>query len=265
MKACIYRALVCCAAFLVPRSERKEWLAEWRSELWYLLNTRDSDQPLRFCLGSFKDAAWQRRNHVNPNSGELLWFRSPLQCITFLTILAVITIAAALRSLNAQEQFIWAYLTNLGMALLILPATTTMTLGEYPPALHSPSSKARLRRWIFLGLKFALILPIVLCGTLDVGPIVASPGLRPLVTLIAYILAFRWALIDQRRRCPVCLRLLTSPVRIGQPSHTVLDWYGTELVCSKGHGMLHVAETPTSSYAMQRWLHLDSSWQSLFS
>lgn len=261
MKATICHALLFSAALLVPRSAREEWLAEWRSELWYLLHASIREQPLRFCLGSFRDAGWQRRNDVNRASRQLLCFRSPLQCITFLTVLAVIAVLVALPSLHGQERFMWVSLTNLGIALLILPVTTTLALGEYP----LPAHNTRLRRWFFLGLKFVLIVPIVFCGTLDFGPFIASAGIRPLITLIGYILAFRWVLIDQRQRCPVCLRLLTNPVRIGQPSHTVLDWYGTELVCLKGHGFLHVAETPTSSYSTQRWLYLDSSWQSLFS
>ncbi len=44
---------------------------------------------------------------------------------------------------------------------------------------------------------------------------------------------------DQQRRCPVCLRLLTNPVRIGTPSRTFLEWYGAESTCSRGHGLLH--------------------------
>jgi hypothetical protein len=110
-----------------------------------------------------------------------------------------------------------------------------------------------------------MAIPIVFCGTLDFAPIIASTGVEPYAMLVGYILAFRWMLIDQRRRCPVCLRVLTGPVRIGQPSHTVLDWYGTELMCAKGHGLLHVPDTPTCSFDTQRWLYLDSSWQGLFS
>jgi hypothetical protein len=43
-------------------------------------------------------------------------------------------------------------------------------------------------------------------------------------------------------------------VTIGEASHTFLDWYGTEFVCARGHGFLHVAEFRTSCYAEQRWL-----------
>jgi hypothetical protein len=138
-------------------------------------------------------------------------------------------------------------------------------LGEYPDTSQSLMSFVRARRWMFLGMKFALALPIVLCGTLDLSPILSSGGLQPQAALVGYVLAFRWILSDQRRRCPVCLRVLTNPARIGQASHIFVDWYGTELMCSRGHGLLHVPGVPTISCNTQRWQHLDPSWRSLFS
>jgi len=183
---------------------------------------------------------------------------------------ASITSLVALREAMLQppytgRAFLLGQLVLIAVALLILPSTTTFGLGEYPPTPHSPSWAARPRRWIFLLVKFALLVPIVFCGTLDFGLIIASTGVEPHAMLVGYILAFRWMLIDQRRRCPVCLEVLTGPVHIGQSSHTVLDWYGTELMCRKGHGLMHVPDTPTCSFSTQRWIYLDSSWRSLFS
>ena len=63
---------------------------------------------------------------------------------------------------------------------------------------------------------------------------------------------------------PVCLRLLTNPARVGQPSRNFLAWNGTELMCSRGHGLLHVPEIATSWFSTQRWLYLDPSWNGLF-
>ena len=83
--------------------------------------------------------------------------------------------------------------------------------------------------------------------------------------IVGTIVALRWALNDQRQRCPVCLRLLTGPTRIGGASQTFLEWYGTELMCAQGHGLLYVLEIPTSCYSTQRWQYLDPSWSSLFS
>lgn len=159
----------------------------------------------------------------------------------------------------AKEDVLLAYLLTTLLALLLLWATTTLTLGEYPA-----NRAVRLRRWIFFGLKLALLLPIVWCGSLDLASTIGT-GFQPHGLIVATIVATRWALIDQRRRCPVCLRLLSNPTRIGGPSRIFLEWYGTELICAHGHGLLYVPEIPTSCYSTQRWEYLDASWSTLFS
>lgn len=74
-----------------------------------------------------------------------------------------------------------------------------------------------------------------------------------------------WALADQRARCRVCLRLLCFPVRVGCPGCLLLDWSGTELLCSEGHGVLHVPDMATSWESdSDRWISLDESWRELF-
>ncbi|HYW43474.1 MAG TPA: hypothetical protein VE959_11505 [Bryobacteraceae bacterium] len=148
------------------------------------------------------------------------------------------------------------------VSLLVVSTTTPLALGEYPPDRHSPPGAMRLRRWIFFAVKIALLLSIVCCGPLDLASVVSTDFQTG--WLVGSILALRWALIDQRQRCPVCLRLLTSPTRIGGPARTFLEWYGTELICAHGHGLLYVPEIPTSCYSTQRWQYLDASWSSLF-
>ena len=257
----ICRIILALAARLVPRSQRNEWRREWTSELWYFEDSTDGPLAItRFCLGSFKDAAWLRRNTCL----EMVWLRSATHCTALLMFLATATffIALAERVLDqpyTTRQFMLAQVFILCAALLILPAVTTFDLGEYPRAPHWS------RRWIFLWIKFSLVPPIVFFGTLDLARILTLTHLQPHAMFIGYVLAFRWVLIDQRRRCPACLQLLTNPVRIGEPSHTLLDWYGTELICSKGHGLLHVSAVTTSCSSAQRWLHLDPSWRNLFS
>jgi hypothetical protein len=159
----------------------------------------------------------------------------------------------------SQRQFALANLLILGIALLLLPVTTSLWLGDYPPGTF------RLRRWTFLCAKVVLLLPIIFCGTLDLGSLTSMGMIQPHGLLVGYILAFRWALVDQRQRCPVCLRLLSNPTRIGWASQIFLEWHGTEFICRKGHGLLHVPEIPSSCNAVQRWLTLDPSWSSLFS
>jgi len=154
----------------------------------------------------------------------------------------------------AAPKLLVALLLMMGVSAMVLPAVTSLSLGEYP-ANH-------FRRWVFLAAKFALVLPIVLFGTLDVFSLIAI-HLQPHALFVASVIGFRWVLVDQRRRCPVCLRVLTNPTPIGEPSRTLLEWYGTELVCTRGHGLLHVPEI-RNSYSEQVWLRLDSSWSSLF-
>ena len=48
------------AALFVPAAERAEWFAEWRAELCYVDHGATS-----FCLGSFRDALWLRRNSLS--------------------------------------------------------------------------------------------------------------------------------------------------------------------------------------------------------
>ncbi len=155
------------------------------------------------------------------------------------------------------------------MALLALPATTSLPLGEYPYNPRQQSLLLRLRRWLFFVAKLGLILPLVCFASLDVAQIFAGRAeavqyVQLMVTFITALAALRWALRDQRYRCPVCLQLLRNPVHVGEPSRNFLAWNGTELICVVGHGFLHVPEMPTSWFSTQRWLYLDASWRSIF-
>ena len=121
------------------------------------------------------------------------------------------------------------------------------------------------RRGLFLAAKTVLVLPILLFGPLDLGSLGSS--VSPLVVHIVFfsgLFAARWILADQRRRCPVCLRLLTNPVRMGESSRILLEWHGTELMCLRGHGMLYVPEWPAIWSGRQRWMDLGPSWGGLF-
>jgi hypothetical protein len=156
------------------------------------------------------------------------------------------------------------------LACLALPATTSLPLGEYRLSSRKLPWSKRLRRWGFLGCKLALLLPIVYFVSLDLAHMRATidPFSAEYIQLVSSfsicLFGLRWSLRDQRQRCPVCLRKLTHPARVGQPSRTFLAWNGTELICIGGHGLLHVPEMPTSWFSTQRWLYLDPSWDVLF-
>jgi len=121
------------------------------------------------------------------------------------------------------------------------------------------------RSGLFLAAKILLVLPIVVFGSLDLASLGSS--VLPFALDTAFfsgLFAARWIFADQRRRCPVCLRLLANPVRLGEPSRIFLEWYGTELMCLRGHGMLYVPEWPAIWSSRQRWLALGPSWGGLF-
>ena len=162
------------------------------------------------------------------------------------------------------------FLFTVFVACLALPATTSLSLGEYPLTSRELSWSTRLLRWGFLSAKVTLLLPVVLFASLDIAHV--GSGWSPMSSAYIQIVAsfslclfgLRWAIKDQRQRCPVCLNRLKHPARVGEPSRNFLGWNGTELICAGGHGLLHVPEIPTSWFSTQRWQYLDASWQVLF-
>lgn len=242
-----------CMAEIVPPVKRDDWLAEWRAELWHV--KEHSPASVRaFCRGAIQDALWLRWN--TPRVG---WVpASPLRCIAALAFLASVTILFALQMPNGPV--VLAARLKVGQILLLLtaifllPATTSLDIGRCPRS---------ARWWTFFIVKTALISAIVAAISLGITGTRVSP-VHPHAALVGYVIALRWSLCDQRRRCPTCLRRLTKPTRIGGASHTFLEWYGMEFICNQGHGLLYVSEVDTSASDAQRWVNLDSSWEVLF-
>ncbi len=127
---------------------------------------------------------------------------------------------------------------------------------------------------VFFVLKTILLLTIVLTAGLEFthAPAITMTGGTDLLTeplstwlfLIACMGALSWSIHDQRRRCRVCLRRLGLAANVGCPGCLLLDWAGTELVCSEGHGMLHIPEMLTCWRESGQWTALDESWEDLF-
>jgi hypothetical protein len=162
------------------------------------------------------------------------------------------------------------FLFTLIVALITLPATTALPLGEYPRHSGRLAWTVRARRWIFLSTKAALVVSLVYFSSVGFAygfhslSSTAAQSIQLATSFLGFLLGFRWILQDQRKRCPVCLRALSNPARVGQASRNFLAWNGTELICAGGHGLLHIPEIPTSWFSTQRWLDLDASWGSLF-
>jgi hypothetical protein len=160
------------------------------------------------------------------------------------------------------------FLLSLFMSCLMLPALLSISLRN-GLVTERLSLRMRTRGWFFLFAKIALLLPLLYCGPLLIayllsGGSASAHTIQTFFTISAALLSAWWCLEDQRQRCPHCLCKLTSPARVGERSRSFLGFSGMEFVCAQGHGLLHVPDYPTSWFASQRWLSLDSSWRVLF-
>jgi hypothetical protein len=254
------------ASLLVPSHQRAEWIEEWKSELWYISPCRATI----FCMGAFQDAFWLRCNHRVPVTRTRIGLESPLSCLALLATLAALSIVFAFHmlarrldpasSLKAPEVAGICSGVLMLSCLLVPPA---LCVWRSPASRYSVSWSSTLRQGSFLLLKIALLQSIVLSGSVVqilLGPLGAFTAIAGGA---AAVLALRWAIVEQQRRCPMCLRLLTNPIIIGAPSRTFLEWYGTESNCPHGHGLLHSSEI-SSTYSKSQWLSLGDSWSALF-
>jgi hypothetical protein len=131
-----------------------------------------------------------------------------------------------------------------------------------------------LRWWAFLALKTFLLLSTCFVLSLELTSRVSrmmtgavQPLAGPISTwlfVVGATLALSWSIHDQCRRCRICLKRLGNEASVGSPSYLLLDWWGTELVCSDGHGLLHVPQMKSSWLEFEQWVHLDESWKPLF-
>ncbi len=157
------------------------------------------------------------------------------------------------------------------LACVALPATTPLPLGEYSAGQVSRGAISRMKRYAFLMSKVSLALLTVYLVSLIVAYAPSSERspraecLQLLCAFLGLLFALRWIIRDQRSRCPTCLCVLTGSAHVGHASRFFLEWHGTEMLCTSGHGLLYIPEHPTSWFSMQRWQPLDASWASLFS
>jgi hypothetical protein len=74
----------------------------------------------------------------------------------------------------------------------------------------------------------------------------AAPNVTDFLQIFSFtilaLIGLRWALHDHGQRCKQCLRSLASPTPVGRPSHNLLEWSGSELICKRGHGALSIPD-----------------------
>jgi hypothetical protein len=175
---------------------------------------------------------------------------------------------------NRVRQGIQIYLLFTMLALAgSLALLAFRSAGSSSPHVHLRPYD-NLRWWLFFAAKTLLLLvtcfvfslegtrQIFLMLTGDISPVAGA--ISSWLFLVTTVLAVMWSLYDQGRRCRICLKRLGHESYVGVPAYLLLDWWGTELVCSQGHGLLHVPEMHASWLQMEQWIQLDESWKPLF-
>ena len=287
----VHSRLIRTASWLVPRKQRTAWLDSRESALknWWILVGRGefpagADREMaRESWHSFAEAFYCRFEKE-----ELAAFaRTPtLVYLALAASLLVVALAShgfsATRALWETATSAWAYSSlsavgdaaqdrlmahalPMGFAGIIGLAIFLFRAGD----MHWYGWKY----WLFFSLKLLGVAFLIPAIWVEIMPLVRrSAALGELVLVIlavtsafAFIAAFgwaiRWAVVDQRERCPVCLARLGMPVRIGSWA-SVFEPATTEFLCPEGHGTLCVLETEDTE--PEQWSALDPSWRELF-
>ena len=176
--------------------------------------------------------------------------------------------------ISRGQQAARIYLLFAGLALLGGLALMSSRLAATRVQRIKLSAREVTRWWAFLLAKVLLtfatcfVFALEVCGRIS---IVLTGAIQPLVGafstwlfLVLSMAALSWCFYDQTRRCRVCLKRLSNEASVGTASYLLLDWWGKELVCSDGHGLLHVPEMQSSWLEEEQWIHLDDSWKPLF-
>jgi hypothetical protein len=166
------------------------------------------------------------------------------------------------------------YLFFAAISLLCGVALGSKRLGRARTQKLKLSFRQTSRWWGFFLLKTLLLFALCFLGSLELmgkASIMLTGAVHPFVGafstwlfLVTAMVALSWSLHDQGRRCRFCLRRLSNEASVGTPGYLLLDWWGTELVCSDGHGILHVPEMKSSWQEFDQWVSLDESWKPLF-
>jgi hypothetical protein len=170
---------------------------------------------------------------------------------------------------GVEIYLLFAFLALVGsMAILAMRLARSKS-----PKMHM-ELRDSYRWWLFFAGKTVLAIAICFVASLEgtrraltafTGGVPSYAGaISSWFLLVTTALAITWSLHDQYRRCRICLERLEHESYVGVPARLFLDWWGTELVCSQGHGLLHVPEMKASWLEEEHWIQLDESWKSLF-
>jgi len=244
----LIRQVLPLAAYLAPEDRRTEWRAEWASELWY--GAREN--LLHSAVGLLADA-WTCRRLASRPPLKSLW-RSPWVLVAGAALVLATVMLTGLPTVGPDGT--WRVLIGLACWTCILQWRRLELIGT--------SWRRRLVRYAFLLAKvtFAAILPSLIIASVPIGGAmllgtrIAVECFRILVMMVATRLAAVWAVEDQVRRCPHCLRELDYPVTFESAAMRWLAPAGVEWVCPHGHGAVFDQAGLSDDKPIPHWLPL---------
>ena len=182
-------------------------------------------------------------------------------------LLRVASLGEYLRPALSFIRFVFAVAVGLGLAAALLQWVRSCSR----PRAYSWTA---FRYWAFFFAKSALLAAGVaaLCAELSAWNTLGLHSYKFVISLVAdwlvvlgMLLAFQWAILDQGRRCPVCLRLLSTPFTSGSWSSALIEPASTELHCDQGHGTLRVSDSYTTLGEIRRWVTMEDAWRDVLS
>lgn len=259
---------------IVPIAERDDFLRSWHAELFHMLHCVPRRRlgtvrlHIDLPLGVTSDALWLRTNSLRRSFAG-----TPALCIASLLSLSLLLFGFAVVSYGGWHALGLYFTRQAEHCLVAVPIILFVSSAIASFSHVELSSIPHTLRWInhllFAALKtsLALLLTFLLSVCLSRPLYIPLPRGADLLQILFFvlfaILAVRWSFHDQEERCKHCLCSLTTPARVGRPSHNLLEWNGTEQTCKQGHGRLSVPEIETSWHQYSRWIDQTSSFDHL--
>jgi hypothetical protein len=270
---CTARATIHVISIFVPRHVRVEWRSEWLGELGALSKATEvrPSQVILFAFGCVPDTFTIRKlgSETTP-AGRSEILDSPLACLAILSSVFMLA-CGALWSVRGYPGFeVKTLAGHLGLVALAIVCSAATSRRAWAEGLRyrNPGSPRfggppDCKRMAFLILKTFFVLGAAGMGATLLLAWISQAGCQMHGYLIPYLLAGRWCVLDESRRCPVCGWLTAHPVTIGTGTSVFLDWSGSERICRHGHGLLYESG-PHCIAAPLWWIPLGPSWGALF-
>jgi hypothetical protein len=274
------------AGRLAPPAVRHEFCRLWNSRLVNLciLVDRgevagDRGELMLLCHDALTNAFWLRFNRA----GLRRWTLGP-QFVVTLAAVGALLLALLSHGFQVTRSIVYAAIEwkieprqlrydPRGDLVVghVVPIVLALAIGAVLVAIGRLSlGRYGWRYWLYLSVKIVAVIVLIpllwIEGSRWLWLLITPELLRAWVAGLGATLAFLggfglaaiWVFDDQRRRCPVCLRLLARPVTMGSWS-SMFEPVTTEFLCDEGHGALSLAESEIGEG--DRWVSLDASWR----